>query len=337
MSEVHYFPRYSQPENVVTNNTLLLLLRLHEYNRFKFEKFMEAICAEQEVQLAGSWLQFQQQKGTGKSTLDGFISQDSIKIAVETKLTEAFNPVQLEKHLAVFGAEQHKLLILLSPSLGVIPNQQLASVRERAMPRNIQVVHTSFEDIVKKARKCLSTHDEEMLALITDYEAFCSVMNLLPMDEYTLFVPPCGQSFEDNEEFRLYYCPATWSRRNAKYLGIYKEKRVRTIGRIVKVVACNVNLDANTVTVLPDGAETLTTEEEQRVLGASRKAQKRSWDLSVGHKFYLCDPLEEMDFRKTSSGGIMGHRYFDLGEVLQGKIPSSVGELAERLRQHTWE
>jgi hypothetical protein len=52
--------------------------------------------------------------------------------------------------------------------------------------------------------------------------------------------------------------PATSTRRNAKYLGIYKEKCVRAIGRIVKVVACNVNLDANTVTVLPDEAETVT-------------------------------------------------------------------------------
>src|ERR1035437_4842147 len=124
MSEIHYFPRYSQPENVVTNNTLLLLLRLYQYNRFKFERFMELICADEEVQLASSWLQFRQQKGTGKSIVDGYISQDSIKIAVETKLTETFDPAQLENHLAVFAAEQHKLLILLSPTLGEISKSQ---------------------------------------------------------------------------------------------------------------------------------------------------------------------------------------------------------------------
>src|ERR1700738_1817959 len=152
MSEIHYFPRYSQPENVVTNNTLLLLLRLHQYNRFKFEKFMDLICTEQDVQLVSSWLQYHQQKGTGKSILDGFIAQDSIKIAVETKLTEAFDPTQLENHLAVFRDEQHKLLILLSPSLGEISSSQLALVREGAMSRNIQVIHTSFENIVEKAR-----------------------------------------------------------------------------------------------------------------------------------------------------------------------------------------
>jgi hypothetical protein len=313
-------------------------LRLHEYNRFKFEQFMEEICADQEVQLASSWLQFQQQKGTGKSVVDGFIAQDSIKIVVETKLAEAFDPVQLENHLGAFREEQHKLLILLSPSLGQISGQQLALVRERAMPRNIQVVHTSFEEIVEKAKKCLSGHDEQMVALVNDYEAFCSDMNLLPRDEYTLFVPPCGQSFEENEEYRLYYCPATWTRRKAKYLGIYKEKRVRAIGRVVKVVACNVNLEANTATILPDEVETVTAEEEQRILGASRKAQERGWDLSVGYKFYLCGALEKTAFRKTTPGGIMGHRYFDLQEVLDVKrLPSSVSELAERLRQHTWQ
>lgn len=46
MSEIHYFPRYSMQENVVTNNSLLLLLRLYQYNRYKFEKFMEALGVE---------------------------------------------------------------------------------------------------------------------------------------------------------------------------------------------------------------------------------------------------------------------------------------------------
>ena len=335
MSEIHYFPRYSQPENVVTNNTLLLLLRLHQYNRFKFEKFMELICADEEVQLASSWLQFRQQKGTGKSIVDGFIAQDSIKIAVETKLTEAFDPAQLENHLAVFGAEQHKLLILLSPSLGEISASQLALVRKGAVSRNIQVVHTSFEDIVEKTRVCLSEHDEEMLALVADYESFCSDLDLLPRDQYTLFVPPCGQSFEANERLRLYYCPATWNRRKAKYLGIYAQKTVRAIGQIAKIVACSVDLGAAIVTVA-DGQCAPNPEEQERILEATKEARARDWDLTAGHRFYLCDLFEETNFRKTSRGGIMGHRYFDLEEVLGGKVPQDVSVLAAALRQHTW-
>lgn len=172
MTEIHYFPRYSQPENFATNNTLLLLLRLNQYNRFKFQRFMEKLCADQELQLSASWLHFRQQRGTGKSVLDGYISQDSIKIAVETKLTDSFDLEQLENHLAVFGTEQRKLLILLSPALRA--DSLLESIRDKAKERNIQVLHTSFEDIVKKMASCLSEHDEEMKALLDDYESFCS-------------------------------------------------------------------------------------------------------------------------------------------------------------------
>jgi len=140
MSGIHYFPRYSQPENFVTNNTLLLLVRLHQFNRFKFEKFMEAVCADLEIQLAGSWLQFKQQQTTGKSVVDGFIAQESVKIAVETKLTQIFDSNQLENHLSLFGAGQNKLLILLSPSVNNSFVPQLASLRAIATPRKLEDV-----------------------------------------------------------------------------------------------------------------------------------------------------------------------------------------------------
>ena len=336
MTDIHYFPRYSQPENFVTNNTLLLLLRLNQYNRFKFQRFMEKLCAEQELQLSDSWLHFRQQRRTGKSVLDGFISQDSIKIAVETKLTDAFDLQQLENHLGVFGAEQHKLLILLNPNRGAISDSLLESIRSHGRERNIQVLHTSFEDIVEKVRSCLSEHDEEMLALVDDYESFCSDRELLPKDKRMMFVPPCRESFDDNLEFALYYCPVAYSRRKVEYLGIYSNKAVRAIGRIAKIVACSVHLPSDAVIVEDDKTD-LTSDEIRRIVGASIKAQNHGWDITTGHKFYLCDRLVETDFHKTSSGGIMGHRYFDLEKVLGVKIPSSTDDLASALREQTWE
>jgi hypothetical protein len=138
--------------------------------------------------------------------------------------------------------------------------------------------------------------------------SFCSDLGLLPRDQYTLFVPPSGQSFEANERFRLYYCPATWSRRKAKYLGTYAQKTVRTIGQIVKRVVCAVDLGAGTVTAADGQATTLTPEEQERILGATKEARARDWDLTTGHRFYLCDIFQATDFRKTSRGGIMGHR-----------------------------
>jgi hypothetical protein len=336
MTEIHYFPRYSQPENFVTNNTLLLLLRLNQYNRFKFQRFMEQLCANEELQLATSWLHFRQQRGTGKSVLDGFISQDSIKIAVETKLTDSFDVEQLENHLTIFGSEQHKLLLLLSPTLGAVPASLLGQIRGLVNEQNIQVVHTSFENIVDKMKSCLSEHDEEMLALVDDYEAFCSDMELLPRDKHTMIVPPCRESLKDNLNFRLYYCTASYSRRNVQYLGVYANKAVQAIGRISKIVSCDVSLSENKV-IVENESVSLTADEERRIIEATRNGPSHGWDLATGHRFFLCDKLIETEFRKNSSGGIQGRRYFDLEELFAGQIPKSVEEIAQALRQRTWE
>jgi hypothetical protein len=332
VTDIHYFPRYSQAENFVTNNTLLLILRLYQYNRLKFQKFMEKLCGdEQDIQLSTSWLHFQQQRVTDKSVLDGFISQDSIKIAVETKLTDNFDFNQLKNHLTVFGAEQHRILIMLSPTS--LSDSQLRSIQAQA--KDIQVLHASFEGILEKARSCLSDHDEEMLALVDDYESFCSEMSLLPRDKYLIFVPPCRQSLEDNLKFKLYYCPAAWTRRKAKYLGFYADKAVQAIGRIAKIVTCDVDLDTDNVLVKDSGTP-LVTDEEQRIINAAKNARKHGWNLSTAHKFYLCDDLCKTNFRKISAGGIMGHRYFDLEEILGSKIPDSTADIASLLRLHTW-
>jgi hypothetical protein len=336
MSEIHYFPRYTQRENFVTNNTLLLLLRLREFNRFKFEKYMEILCADadEEIELPGSWLQFQQQIGTGKSVVDGFIAQDSIKIAIETKLGDTFDLKQIENHLKIFTGEQHKILILLSSSQGELSKHKLEPVIKMARKQGVQILPLIFQDIIDKAKQSF-TNDEEMLVLIDDYESFCSDIDLLPRDQFTLFVPPCGQSYSDNLQYLLYYCPTAWNRRKAKYIGIYKEKSIRAIGQVAKIVSCNVDLEAKKVAV-PTGSEGISKEEEERILGATSNADKHGWDLRVGHKFYLFDSIEETDFHKKSSGGIMGHRYFDLEEVLDAKPPDDLAKLAALLRQHTW-
>jgi len=91
-------------------------------------------------------------------------------------------------------------------------------------------------------------------------------MKAKPKDDVTLLVPPYGISFEDCLEFCLYYCPAKWKHRSAKYLGTYSEKSVRAIGRIAKVVPCTVNLSAGTVKVV-DGQHTLTPDEQERIIG----------------------------------------------------------------------
>jgi hypothetical protein len=45
----------------------------------------------------------------------------------------------------------------------------------------------------------------------------------------------------------------------------------------------------------------------------------------------------DMMFQKSSPGGIMGHRYFDLRHYLSESLPAPLAEIANRLRHNQWE
>lgn len=337
MTSIHYFPRYSQRENFVTNNSLLLLSRLYEFNRFKFAKLLGFLCAESEVEAPDIGLQFSQQIGTAASIVDGYISQRSFYVAVETKLGETFHIDQLKRHLSIFrdGREQQYLL-LLSKSESPLTSAQQKALNE-ALPKGVDVLQASFETLINYVKTCLSEFDEEMLALVLDFEAFCSSLNLLSTDRHTIFIPPCSRSYKENIKYRLYYCPSTWSRRKAKYLGIYANRAVRAIGEIKTIVACNVDPQAQTVDVLESEGDALTTDGIQRILGVAEEAFKNNgWDLTTNTKFYLCSDMAPTDFKKSTSGGIMGHRYLDLKDVLKHDLPNDLPELASQLRSRAW-
>ncbi len=337
MSDTHYFPRYSQKENVVTNNALLLLLRLYDYNRLKFGRFLRELFGD-EMEFTGVLgLQFKQQRGSGKSVVDGYIAQESVTIVVETKRAAgAFTLKQLRRHLNAFKNESHKLLVLLSPVDDALDHEIRSRLLEFARESGVTVLSVSFERIIEAARKTLSEHDEDMLDLVEDFAVFCSEEGLLPRDRYTMLVPPCGKSFDDNIAFSLYYCPAAWNRRRSAYLGIYKEKAVQWVGRIGKVVRCDVDSDGNTVTPF-DPDTVLSSNETERIVGATKAAYRNNgWRIEKGRQFFLCDRLEATAFLKTSPGGIQGHRYFDLAEVLEKGIPDDVSDLASALRDVTW-
>jgi hypothetical protein len=82
----------------------------------------------------------------------------------------------------------------------------------------------------------------------------------------------------------------------------------------------------------------LSDSERSRISAAMEEADEgNGWDLSSGYKFFLCDELVKTDFRKTSSGGIMGHRYLDIHKYVSPKKAPSLRDLAAKLNESTWE
>ncbi len=337
MTQIHYFPRYSQRENFETNNALLFLHRLYNYNRFKFERFLSKLLRDAITEAGRALelgLQIKQQVGTGAGVVDGYLSQDSLRIAIETKRSaDAFDGEQLSRHLMGFAKSDGGFLILLSPERAEIKGTNWEKLVADATAKNVFMVPVTFEDLIAAARECLNDYDEEMHALVTDYEEFCSEDGLLPVDKWTLFAPPCGKSHDINHEQRLYFCPASWSRRKARYLGVYYDKAVRYIGTIVKVVEAELEDGRVVSETVP-----LTNEERDRMTTASAEAMDREeMDIASGHQFFLCDEMRETLFLKSSPGGIMGHRYFDLRKYLAGGAEGPLAKIAEGLRSQRWE
>jgi hypothetical protein len=150
MSSIHYFQSYSQPENVATNNTLLLLSRLYQYSSNHFKGFLNDLLDD--TDLEASILFNQQQRGNG-SVPDGSISQTTFKVVVETKLHQHFSIQQLTEHLKSFGQEDRKILLSLSPKFpsASLVGQIEAEVKKFNSANNTSIKYnpTTFQLIVK--------------------------------------------------------------------------------------------------------------------------------------------------------------------------------------------
>jgi hypothetical protein len=338
LTNVFYFARYSQRENFVTNNTLLLMYRLYETSRRRFQEFLTKLLDETaDAPIASLGLQMSQQEPSGKSVLDGFLYQSAVRIGIEAKAPRAeFDKGQLLNHLERFDSTGSGYLLLLRPDKADLTDETWRELHEEARKKRVIVSSITFQQIVESFRDCLRPHDDELHELIDDFEGFCSEHDLLGTDDTTAFVPPCGQSFEINVKHKLYFCPADWSRRNLRYLGIYREKSVQYIGQISKIVHCG-RVGQQLVQVGGDHLS-LTRSEHSRISGAIDDARVTTagWDISAGHKFFLCDELAPTAFRKSGRGGIMGHRYLNLQDYLTVPRKMTLAEIAAGLSGKSW-
>jgi hypothetical protein len=136
-----------------------------EASRTKFEEFITRLAGDADLEFSPQWLRIGQQQRTRGSVVDGYIAQDSFKIAVETKLTPQFAVGQLERHLEIFSREDHRLLLLLAPT-PPIGNEELTEFRDRAQQVRVSILITTFERIIEVMHTVLSPNDEEMNALL---------------------------------------------------------------------------------------------------------------------------------------------------------------------------
>ena len=338
MSKIHYFQRYHQKENVLTNNTMLLFSRLYHQSPKKFEVFLSSLL-DPAIEITIG-VGFSQQERSKDSVPDGTIFQQSFKIAIETKRGNGFGENQLINHLQCFSNEHTQILIALSNV--PMDSHQLESVQKKIEEFNktnnkkIQFTALTFQEIINAFNEQLSDYDLELQDVIEDFTNFCDVEGMLPKDYPRMIIVPCGKSIKDNLEYKIYYDPATRNNSRATHMGIYKNKRVQAISKIVNVVEANYDFKTKVLEIISE--ENPTTEDQKnRIIGIITAAiSTLGWSIENGHKFFCLDHMELTSFKKTSPGGIMGKRYENLEEKTGLTKDSTTKEFAEKLKNETW-
>ncbi|WP_319370583.1 hypothetical protein [uncultured Ilyobacter sp.] len=329
-TNIHYFQRYSQRENVATNNTLLLFSRLYYDSIHKFNDFLSNLMESEDISVG---LRFSQQDKNGSSVPDGSFGQPSFKVVIETKLHNKFDESQLINHLKAFSNEEKKILIGLSPAY--MSKKSKEKITEIAKKENVKFINVTFEKIVKAFREALVDYDFELHAIIEDFEKYCYQEGLIKEDQFLMRILPCGPSFDINKKHKLYFAPADRGYTEHGYLGIYANKSVRGIGKIKNIIDADIkdgNID------IKKSKKNTTEEEAERIIDAIKETKETlGWNIESGHKFFIMEEFYDTDFKKESKGGIMGARFFNLKDIIGEEKNISAEELAKRLRENNWE
>ena len=335
--KIHYFQRYHEKENVATANTMLLLSRLYSYSSDKFFRFLKS---EYFADSFDPELVFTLQEKSVDSIPDATITQEGFKIVVETKLTDWFYADQLMRHLKSFGDEKNKIMITLASEL--MADEKLADFEKQLKEYNetqtYPVVHinTTFEMMANAIRDVIDDRDYEMQDVLEDYLNYCYKDCLIPVSDSWKYLRMqlAGTTMDFNISNNIYYDKAERGFRAHDYLGLYKQKSVRAIGKICARITA-VETEAG-VKYTPEFGE-LTDELKQMIAKAMADGDSHGYDLrTVEHRYFFVEQFYETDFKKISSGGSMGTRIFDLSALLGSEEIPEVEQLAELLKDKSW-
>lgn len=210
------------------------------------------------------------------------------------------------RHLKSFGDEKNKIMITLASEL--MAEEKLADFEKQLKEYNATqmypVIHinTTFEMMVNAIRDVIDDRDYEMQDVLEDYLNYCYKDGLIPVSDSWKYLRMqlAGTTIDFNISNNIYYDKSERGFRAHDYLGLYKQKSVRAIGKIC--------------------ARITAVETETGV----------KYNPEFGELIY------ETDFKKISSGGSMGTRIFDLATLLGTEEMPEVEQIAEQLKNKSW-
>jgi hypothetical protein len=312
MSEISFFQKFSQKENHITNNTLLMLRHFYRYSPIKFDNLIKEIIGDSNIEIG---LSFQQQVRESSSIPDAFISQKPINIFIEAKANGRHYIEQIGRHIK--SAEDKNFpegsVIIICLSKHKIPDQDLLLICEQCEKKRFIFVAISYSELLDFMYANCLKNETGLYEIIEDFDSFLDNVDMLD-NPFRMVVFPCRISLNENIKYGIYYEQATKpSKAHSPYLGIYKNKKITHFGRIKTVAICKTE---NNELVIKNGKEEkgkLTKEDKLKIIAMIRNTTY--YDLGKEfERYYLVEKLFEINIEKNSPSGIRGHRYFDLAD-----------------------
>ena len=334
--ETHYFQRYHSKENVDTANAMLLLSRLYLNSPKSFFSFLNNLVEDIDIDVE---LKVVLQEKNKSSVPDAAIMQESFKIAVETKLHNNFAEKQLLHHLASLEGYNYKFLMTLDPR--EMESNLKQKIDSECKNKNVIHINLTFKKLIEAVKEVVDDRDIDMQNIITDYERYCYDSDLIPDDWKRMRVVLSGGTFDQNQECGVYYHGQERGYSSHTYIGLYKEKSVRAIGKISGIFdACVV--DKNNICDFKSIKGSLDEKIKSRIKNAIEEAPY-TFDKQ-NTRFFIVDKFYDTDFKKITPRAPMGSRMFDLVDEINKIMPegSKIEELpetskiAELLKNCTW-
>lgn len=331
MAGISYFQRYSQRENHVTNNTLLVLRHLYQSAPAKLEQVVSELVG-QDVQLG---LDFHQQTRGSASVPDGLISQAPFRLFFETKLGPSLDRDQILRHVKSIADERTPATgeaFLVGLSTESMPAAEREVLAAAAKEQGVVFAATTFADLVAALDAACAPHDVALRAVLDDFNEFLASENLLFQSDDWMLVVPCGISLAENQRFGIYYDGVDRPKRSpCAFLGCYSEKAVRLVGRITSVLACRY---ADGVAEVIEAERGVASEEALKRIAAIVEATSY-YDLrSQPQRYYVVDAFAPTNLIKRDKGPIRGAQYLQISPLLAPGVSvrgMTSGELARSL------
>ena len=317
--QIHYFQRYHSKENVDTSNTMLMLSRLYNYNADKFFSMLNSLILGDDE---SPEITFDLQVAGDESVPDAVISQKSFKIVVETKLYNQFDKQQLVNHLEQFGAEDIKVLLTIDPrpmkqQLFDEMTVELKKYNSENMERlihPIKHVNLTFEQLVEAMEDIIDDRDTEIISVLDDFKKYCFDEKLIPDGHKWMRAIVAGTTFQDNMDLNLFYDQEARKFSEHGYIGLYKDKSIRAIGRLKKTIIA-VEVEGK-MTYRAESGEAPTPDEICRINEAIHRAEDYGYNLrTISHRYFMVEKFYPIDFRKSSKNPIQKSKFFNLADM----------------------